>query len=130
MTDQPGGIVEHQDRLEAVVIVMRVGQPLGGFSRQQAQLLVAADAVGHAIGAAGAKVSSTSRTIRSGTFVKEPVYCSTSASAMRSRARTSDLFSMREMVGSEQRSGSDGSRSVAILKTGTWRKLLASLPSS
>ena len=49
---------------------------------------------------------------------------------MRSRTRTSGRFSSREMVGCEQSAAPSGSPSSASLKTGSCRRLSASLPSS
>ena len=52
------------------------------------------------------------------------------ARPMRSSPRASGKFSRREIVDCEHRSRSEGERSCAILKTGSTRRLVASLPSS
>src|SRR6516165_8854281 len=100
--------VEHNDRLEAVIVV-------------GAQLRAACTR---------SKVSSISRTMRLGTARNEPQYCSTSARPRRSNARRSGRFSSREIVDCEHSSSPAGKQSSASLNIGSERSASASLPSS
>src|ERR1700741_386781 len=118
--DKAALCVEHNDRLEAVIVVVGV---------KQAQLLAAMHAVEEpALAKAG--VSSRSRTMRWGTVRNEPQYCSTSARPRRSNARRSGRFSSREIVDWEHSSSPAGKRSSASLNIGSRRSASASLPSS
>jgi hypothetical protein len=124
--DKTALCVEHNDRLEAVIVVVGV---------EQAQRLAAMHAVEEpALAKAG--VSSISRTMRLGTARNEPQYCSTSARPRRSNARRSGRFSSREIPGSSPRTDCEhssspaGKRSSASLNIGSRRSASASLPSS
>src|ERR1700749_922775 len=110
--DKAALCVEHNDRLEAVIVVIGV---------EQAQLLAAMHAI---------EASSMSRTMRLGTARNEPQYCSTSARPRRSNARRSGRFSSREIVDCEHSSSPAGKRSSASLNIGSRRSASASLPSS